>query len=69
MVMTTPAERLRAIVYARDFLLALLDPKQTPRVPKEIRIRAYDRLRHYPSKLEIEQIPTGRVKKFFGKVR
>lgn len=46
--MTLPDERTRAVVVARNFLRSLLDPKQTPRIPKEIRTRAYWCLRHFP---------------------
>ncbi len=47
--MTVPNERTRAVLYTKDFLRDLLDPKKTPRVPKEIRQRAYRCLRHYPA--------------------
>lgn len=66
--MTTPVERTRSLIYARDFLRELLDPKKTPRVPTAIRREAYSRLRHYPGLWEIEQIPAGRGKIFFGRV-
>ena len=66
--MTTNVERTHALVYARDFLLELLDPKQTPRVPRAIRREAINRLRHYPSKWEVEQIAAGRGEIFFGKI-
>jgi hypothetical protein len=46
--MTLPNERYRAIKNAREFLVSLLNPKETPRVPKEIRKRAYYVLKHYP---------------------
>ena len=46
--MTLPDERYRAIKYTEQFLIDLLDPKKTPRVPKDIRQRAYSCLRHYP---------------------
>lgn len=46
--MTMPDERTRAIVYAQEFLHDLLDPKKTPRVPREVRRRALRVLRHYP---------------------
>jgi len=45
---TLPDERYRAIKYTEQFLIDLLDPKKTPRVPKDIRQRAYSCLRHYP---------------------
>ena len=66
--MTTATERTRSLVYARDFLLELLDPKKTPRVPRAIRREAGNRLRHYPAKWEIDQIAAGRGKMFFGRV-
>lgn len=46
--MTTPDEEARAIAMTRTFLFALLDPRQTPRVPREIRQRASRVLKHYP---------------------
>lgn len=55
--MTLPNERYRSLKYARDFLRSLLDPKQTPRVPKAVRKEAYWRLRHFPADYELEQIP------------
>ena len=49
--MTMPDERTRAVVYAGEFLVSLLDPKKTPKVPNEIRVRAGRLLRHYPSSI------------------
>lgn len=46
--MTLPDERFRSIKYAREFMRNLLDPKKTPRVPKEIRQQASAVLRHFP---------------------
>jgi hypothetical protein len=54
--MTLPDERLRALHYARDLLRGLLDPKQTPRVPREVRRWASRVLRHYPMDFEIDQL-------------
>lgn len=54
--MTLPNERYRAVIQARQFLLDLLDPKKTPRVPKEIRKRAYCNLKHYPAKYEMDMV-------------
>jgi hypothetical protein len=53
--MTLPSERTRAVQNTRDFLLDLLDPKKTPRIPREIRRRASALLRHYPSRLDMEE--------------
>jgi hypothetical protein len=54
--MTIPSERYRSIHKARDLLLELLDPKKTPKVPKAIRNRAYQALRHFPSEFEMTRI-------------
>lgn len=52
--MTLPDERLRALHYARDLLRGLLDSKQTPRVPREVRRWASRVLKHYPLDFEID---------------
>jgi len=52
--MTLPYERFRAVKSAREFLLELIDPKKTPRVPKDIRRQALFVLRHYPLDCEME---------------
>ena len=46
--MSLPSEEKRALEQTRMFLVELLDPKQTPRVPKSIRRRAHRLLKHYP---------------------
>lgn len=51
--MTLPDERTRAVYYTRKFLLDLLNPKATPRVPKDIRRHARSLLRHYPSLFDL----------------
>lgn len=56
--MTVPLERTRALIGAKEFLEAMLDPKQTPRTPRWMRGRAKALLRHYPGLCEIEQIHT-----------
>tara|TARA_R110000823_G_scaffold78546_13_gene179028 strand:+ start:3813 stop:4034 length:222 start_codon:yes stop_codon:yes gene_type:complete len=43
-----PNERYYSIRTTRAFLVDLMDPKKTPRVPKEIRMKAYYCLKHYP---------------------
>ena len=52
--MTIPSERTRAVVHTEQFLCDLLDPRKTPLVPKEIRLRAASLLRHYPSQYDME---------------
>jgi hypothetical protein len=54
--MTTTEEMLNAIDNARNFMYRLLDPKQTPRVPKSVRKDARNRLKHFPSKLDVQTI-------------
>ncbi len=65
--MTLPNERTRAVVQARRFLQDLLDPRVTPRVPKEIRVRAYWILRHFPLECDMEIVAT-KMPSRFGKV-
>jgi hypothetical protein len=52
--MTLPDERYRAVKWAEEFLLKLSDPKQTPRIPKEIRQQAWSILRHYPNNWDMD---------------
>lgn len=52
--MTIASERTRAVIYTKQFLYDLLDPKMTPRVPRDIRRRAAALLRHYPRQLDME---------------
>ena len=44
-----PDERIMAIDRAHQFLVELVDPKRTPKVPKAIRKEALSILRHHPS--------------------
>ena len=54
--MTLPDERYRAIQRTRHFLMSLMDPKETPRVPRAIRGQAYSLLRHYPSDYDLDRL-------------
>ena len=54
--MTTPIERTNAVIHTEEFLYSLLDPRQTPRVPKSIRDQAHRLLRHYPTRFEMQVI-------------
>ena len=60
--MTVPYERYHSMVSTRRFLMALMDPKQTPKVPRTIRTEARRLLKHYPEPYHMEtaakQIPT-----------
>jgi hypothetical protein len=52
--MTLPNERLNSVNKARQFLKDLLDPKKTPKVPRDVRHRAYEVLKHFPAEYEME---------------
>lgn len=56
--MTLPFERYNSIKNTEQFLCDLLDPKQTPRVPKGIRQRAYSCLKHYPQQYHLDVLAT-----------
>lgn len=47
--MTLPFERANALENTREFLLELMDPAKTPRVPAQQRRRARELLKHYPA--------------------
>lgn len=53
--MTMPNERRWAVNNTRQFLLDLLDPKKTPRVPSAVRKEAGRCLRHYPGEYHMER--------------
>jgi hypothetical protein len=56
--MTLPNERYAAVTRTEQFLRDLMDPKKTPRVPRDIRQQAYYCLRHYPSKWNMDVVAT-----------
>lgn len=67
--MTMPFERTWAVLNTREFLLNLLDPKKTPRVPKDIRRQAGRLLKHYPTKYSFEEMfDKNSYEKVFGKL-
>ena len=53
--MTMPNERFYAVRNAREFLVELMDPKKTPKVPKEIRLKAYYAIKHFPGEFHMEE--------------
>jgi hypothetical protein len=53
--MTINEERVSSVAQTRRFLLDLLIPSLTPKVPKTIRMRARSLLRHFPSPYEAER--------------
>lgn len=54
--MTLPDERTNAVLYTREFLLSLLDPKKTPKVPRKIRKQALSLLKHYPHTYDFRDV-------------
>lgn len=46
--MSLPEEEKRALDQAKQFLYDLMNPKETPKVPKYIRLRARNVVKHYP---------------------
>jgi hypothetical protein len=60
--MTLPYERTNAVNWAREFLYDLLDPKKTPRIPKDIRRRAGSILKHYPTEYDMDRASGALIK-------
>jgi len=56
--MTLPYERVNAVINTRKFLLTLLFPSLTPRVPRDIRMEARRLLKHYPWDGEAQALAT-----------
>ena len=54
-IMTIPSERYASVIATQEFLRDLSDPKITPKVPRWIRERAFDLLRHYPGEYYMNQ--------------
>lgn len=54
--MTLPDERYRAIRITETLLTDLCNSRATPRVPREIRQRAAQCLRHYPGHYDLQQL-------------
>jgi len=54
--LTLPDERYRAVLYTKDFLYSLSNPKETPRIPKIVRQRARSLLKHYPSSFDMDRV-------------
>jgi hypothetical protein len=54
--MTMPDERANAVLNTEQFLIQLLNPQLTPKVPKPIRQMAGRLLRHYPTRFDLEMV-------------
>lgn len=53
--MTLPHEEYMSLLNTKQFLLDLLDPQKTPKVPKKIRLKARSCLKHYPFDSELKK--------------
>jgi len=53
--MTLPHEEVNSLKAVRRFLYDLLDPSKTPRVPREIRLRAHRLSKHFPMDFSIQE--------------
>jgi hypothetical protein len=53
--MTLPQEEYLSLINSRKFLLELLDPKKTPKVPKKVRLQARNCLKHFPFEIVIKK--------------
>ena len=54
--MTLPDERYRSIRITETLLRDLCNSRTTPRVPREIRQRAAQCLRHFPGQYDLQQL-------------
>ena len=54
--MTLPDERYRAMRHTRQFLIDLCDRTVTPKIPRALRLEAYNLLRHYPSDYDLDRL-------------
>lgn len=54
--MTLPDERYRSLKATEQFLMDLCDPAKTPRIPRTVRQRAAQCLRHYPTSYDLQQL-------------
>ena len=65
--MTLPDERYRALRCGEQFLVDLLNPKVTPKVPKSVRDRAARILKHFPTKYDMDGIAEAMPDRFSNK--
>lgn len=54
--MTLPIQEYHALCYSLQFLYELTNPSKTPDVPKKVRQRAMECLKHYPLPVKLEEL-------------
>jgi len=62
--MTIPIEEQYALKNTRQFLRDLLQSKLTPKVPKAIRERAYQCIKHFPMDHVVDKLWAARIKEW-----
>ncbi len=55
-MISNPQQQVAAVVATRDFLLRLINTKETPRIPREVRREARALLRHFPIADELRPV-------------
>ncbi len=53
---SSSSQQMTSMIATRDFLLRLIDVKETPRIPREVRREARTLLRHYPPARELRPL-------------
>lgn len=54
--MTTPSERTRALIQAKELLESLLSSEEWPTLPPELRQQSRVVLRHFPRRSDLERL-------------
>jgi hypothetical protein len=54
--MTLPDEMFNSLRVARSFMTEMLDPAVYPKLPKQVRMAARARLKHFPTEYDINQL-------------
>jgi len=57
--MTLPQQEHNSLLATREFLIDLMNSKKIADVPEKIRLSARALLKHYPSKLRLEELYSG----------
>lgn len=60
--MTLPIQEYYALCYSMKLLYELVDPIKTPNVPKVVRQKAMECLKHYPTPVRLEEMYVDKVK-------
>ena len=54
--MTLPDEMFNSLRAARSFMTDMLDPAVYPKLPKQVRLAARARLKHFPTEFDINEL-------------